>query len=71
RVRQFAVEALRELGYTTLHADGAAPALRVLDGHPDVTMLLTDIVMPDVNGRRLAEEALKRRPNLKVVYMTG
>ncbi len=71
RVRHFAVEALRELGYTTLHADGAAPALRVLDGHPDVTMLLTDIVMPDVNGRKLAEEALKRRPNLKVIYMTG
>jgi DNA-binding NtrC family response regulator len=43
----------------------------VLDGHPDVTMLLTDIVMPDVNGRRLAEEAVKRRPGLKVLYMTG
>jgi signal transduction histidine kinase/CheY-like chemotaxis protein len=71
RVRQFAVEALRELGYTTLHAEGAASALRVLDAHPDVTLLLTDIVMPDVNGRRLADEALKRRPTLKVLYMTG
>jgi nitrogen-specific signal transduction histidine kinase/CheY-like chemotaxis protein len=71
RVRDFTVEALRDLGYTTLHADGAASALRALDAHPDVTLLLTDIVMPDVNGRKLAEEALRRRPELKVLYMTG
>ncbi len=34
-------------------------------------MLLTDVVMPDTNGRKLAEEALRRRPGLKVLYMTG
>jgi hypothetical protein len=57
RVRRFTVDALRDLDYTVLHADGAANALRVLDGHPDVHLLLTDIVMPEVNGRQLAEAA--------------
>jgi signal transduction histidine kinase/CheY-like chemotaxis protein len=71
RVRRFTVDALRELNYTVLHADGAATALRLLDCHPDVQLLLTDIVMPEVNGRQLAEEAQRRRTNLKVLYFTG
>ena len=36
-----------------------------------MALLLTDIVMPDVNGRQLADEALRRRPDLKVLFMTG
>ena len=71
RVRHFAVDALRELGYTVLHADGAIPALRILDAHPQVSLLLTDIVMPDLNGRKLADAARERRPDLAVIYMTG
>jgi signal transduction histidine kinase/ActR/RegA family two-component response regulator len=71
RVRRVTVDALRDLNYTVLHADGAAKALRLLDGHPDVKLLLTDIVMPEMNGRRLAEEALRRRNDLKVLYFTG
>ncbi|WP_244424581.1 hybrid sensor histidine kinase/response regulator [Methylobacterium nodulans] len=70
-VRQFAVEALSDLGYRVLDADGAAAALNLLALHPEVALLLTDVVMPDVNGRRLADEALRRRPDLKVVFMTG
>ena len=71
RVRRFTVDALRDLNYTVLHADGAAKALRLLDSHPDVSLLLTDIVMPEVNGRQLAEQALARRNHLKVLYFTG
>ncbi len=71
RVRQVSVEALRELGYTVIHADSAVAALRELDRHPAVTLLFTDIVMPDVNGRALADEAVKRRPGLKVLFTTG
>jgi PAS domain S-box-containing protein len=70
-VRHLTVESLRELGYAVLEADGAAGALRVLDAHPDVKLMFTDIVMPDMNGRKLADEALKRRPDLRVVYTTG
>jgi CheY-like chemotaxis protein len=54
-----------------LYADGAPKALRLLDRHPSVNLLLTDIVMPEMNGRQLAEEALRRRSDLKVLYFTG
>jgi CheY-like chemotaxis protein len=71
QVRQLSVGALRELGYTVLEAPGAMAALNVLDSRPDVTLLFTDIVMPDMNGRKLADEALRRKPALKVLFTTG
>jgi signal transduction histidine kinase len=71
RVNEMTVSALRELGYTVIHANGATSALSKLDAHPDTTLLFTDIVMPDINGRQLAAEALRRRPDLKVLYTTG
>jgi PAS domain S-box-containing protein len=70
-VRQFSVEALNELGYRVLEADGAAAALRLLDSHPEIVILFTDVVMPDINGAKLAEEARRRRPDLKVLFTTG
>ncbi|WP_147041413.1 response regulator, partial [Skermanella aerolata] len=36
-----------------------------------IALLFTDIVMPDINGRKLADEALRRRPELKVLFTTG
>ena len=71
RVRAGSVDALRELGYKVVHAGDAAEALRKLDEHPNVALLFTDIVMPVMNGRKLAEEALVRRPELKVLFTTG
>lgn len=71
RVRELTVAAVRELGYTAIHADSATSALRQLDQHPDVTLLFTDVVMPDMNGRRLSEEARRRRPTIKVLFTTG
>jgi signal transduction histidine kinase len=70
-VREFAVEALSELGYDVISADGAKTALEQLDAHPEVALMLTDVVMPETNGRVLAEEARRRRPKLRVVFMTG
>jgi CheY-like chemotaxis protein len=70
-VRSLTVEALTELGAIALEADGGLAALRVLDAHADVALLFTDVVMPEMNGRRLAEEALRRRPELKVLFTTG
>ncbi len=71
RVRQMSVDALRDLGYTVIHASGAEAALALLERHPEVALLFTDIVMPDVNGRKLADMALERRPGLKVLFTTG
>ncbi|HEX8553382.1 MAG TPA: response regulator, partial [Sphingomonas sp.] len=70
-VRELSVDALTELGYRVVAADGAAAALRLLDTHPDIVLMFTDIVMPDVNGARLAQEARRRRPGLKVLFTTG
>ena len=70
-VRHMSVDALRELGYTVIQAENAAQALQLLDLQPSVSLLFTDIVMPDMNGRRLADEALERRPDLKILFTTG
>ena len=70
-VRQFSVDALSELGYRVLEADGAVMALRLLDTHPEIALMFTDVVLPDINGRRLADEARARRPDLKVLFTTG
>ncbi len=70
-VRKLAVEGLNELGYAVLHADTAVQALKLLEEHPSVVLLFTDVVMPNVNGRELADEAQRRRPDLKVLFTTG
>ena len=71
-VRAFAMEALRELGYRVVEASSGKAALEVLDSAPSLDLLLTDVVMPgDYNGRELADEASRRRPGLRVLYMTG
>ena len=71
RVRALSVEALRELGYGVVEASGPAHALRLLDEGQQVALLFTDVVMPDMSGRQLADRALGKRPNLKVLYTTG
>jgi CheY-like chemotaxis protein len=71
RVRRLTAETLAELGYRVLQADGAAEALRQLDSNAQVDLLFTDIVMPETDGRKLADEACKRRPSLKVLFTTG
>ena len=71
RVRDLAVASLRDLGYTVVHASGGEEALRKLANKPAVSLLFTDIVMPGMSGRKLADEALSRHPDLKVLYTTG
>jgi PAS domain S-box-containing protein len=71
-VRRQATVQLESLGYVTLPAANAAEALALLDqgGTPD--LLLTDVIMPGgMNGRQLAEEVIKRRPSIKVLYTSG
>jgi signal transduction histidine kinase len=70
-VRGYVVETLGLLGYEVLEAADPEDALRLLDGRKTVRLLLTDVVMPGMNGRKLADAARKRQPALKVLYMTG
>lgn len=71
RVRASTADAMRELGYTVIHAASGQEALEKLGDNPGVALMFTDIVMPVMNGRKLAEEALARMPKLKVIFTTG
>lgn len=71
-VRRLSRIILQHHGYTVLEAENGRQALTVLDSHEyPVQMLLTDVIMPGMNGRELFAEAMKRRPGLKVLYMSG
>jgi signal transduction histidine kinase/ActR/RegA family two-component response regulator len=70
-MRRLTTEALHELGYTVFESENATNALAILDREADVKLLFTDVVMPDINGRKLADEAVRRRPGLKVLFTTG
>ena len=71
-VRGFAIDLLAELGYRVLGAADARSALAGLEKEPGVDLLFTDVVLPDgVNGRQLANEVLRLRPEIKVLFTTG
>jgi PAS domain S-box-containing protein len=71
-VRDYTVEMVGDLGYSVLSAPDGASALRLLDSHRQVSLLFTDVGLPGgMNGRQLAEQALRRQPRLKVLYTTG
>lgn len=71
RVRHVSVDVLRDLGYTVVQAADASQALAVLAIQPHIDLLFTDVVMPDMNGRKLVDRVLIDRPTLKVLYTTG
>ncbi|WP_176592084.1 CHASE3 domain-containing protein [Sphingobium sp. EM0848] len=71
RVRHMSVDSLRELGYTIVQASDGEQALEMLTIQPRIDMLFTDIVMPGINGRMLADRARETRPDLKILYTTG
>jgi CheY-like chemotaxis protein len=70
-VRAYSVESLRSLGYRVIEAGEAEAALRALEAHPEISLLFTDVGLPGLDGRRLADEALRRRPGLPVLFTTG
>jgi CheY-like chemotaxis protein len=71
-VRQLSIDALEDAGYTVIHAEDARRGIALLNAHPEIEMLFTDVVLTGgMNGRELAEEALKLRPDLKILFTTG
>ncbi|HEX7741433.1 MAG TPA: ATP-binding protein, partial [Sphingobium sp.] len=71
RVRHMSVDSLKELGYVIVQAADGEEALKLLAMHPRIDMLFTDVVMPGINGRLLADRARQARPGLRVLYTTG
>ncbi|MCP2067853.1 UNVERIFIED_ORG: PAS domain S-box-containing protein [Pseudomonas reinekei] len=70
-VRMLVLDLLRELGYRAHEAEDAKDALPVLESDLRVDLLVTDVGLPGMNGRQLAEIARQHRPELKVLFMTG
>ena len=71
-VRAYTVECLRELGYRVLAAHDGASALRMLEAHgAPVDLLFTDVVMPGLSGKELADAAQRVQPDLRVLYTSG
>ena len=70
-VRLLVLEVLRELGYEAVEAADAQAALPVLDSARRIDLLVSDVGLPGMNGRQLAEIARQTRPALPVLFMTG
>ncbi|WP_448202977.1 PAS domain S-box protein [Azospirillum sp. sgz302134] len=70
-VRMLLVDALREDGYTVLEAEDGTAAASVLASAERIDLLATDVGLPGINGRQLAEMARAARPDLKVLFLTG
>ncbi|MEQ9045473.1 MAG: ATP-binding protein [Sneathiellaceae bacterium] len=71
-IRTVVLQQLARLGYRTLHAENGAAALALLERHPAIDLLFTDLVMPGgMGGHDLALAATALRPDLKVLYTSG
>jgi two-component system cell cycle sensor histidine kinase/response regulator CckA len=72
QVRAVASSILKEAGYRVLEAGGPGEAFALCEQHgPEIEMLLTDVVMPKMSGRQLAEHIVSLRPSVKVLFMSG
>jgi PAS domain S-box-containing protein len=70
-LRSLMVEALTEIGYSALDARDAKAAIEILKTDQPIDLLLTDVGLPNMNGRQLAEIARQQRPALRVLFITG
>ena len=70
-VRDYVLTQLHSLGYATLDAANATEALAIVNAGPPFDLLFTDVIMPGFNGRQLANEILKTRPEMKVLFTSG
>ncbi len=70
-VRALIVEVLTELRYNVLEAADGPSGLNILQSERRIDLLITDIGLPGLNGRQIADAARIQRPNLKIIFMTG
>jgi CheY-like chemotaxis protein len=71
-LRDLIAELLEANGYDVLAAESPAKAIETAERHPGtIHLLLTDVVMPGMNGRQLAAQVRERRPEIRVLYMSG
>ena len=70
-VRETSAEMLQELGYVVLQAESGSEALSIMEAHPHLDVLVTDVRMPGMTGLELSAEAMARRRGLRVILISG
>jgi two-component system cell cycle sensor histidine kinase/response regulator CckA len=71
-VRSFAVEALKRQGYEVIQASSGAEALELMDVNPSkVDIVVSDVIMPELDGPSMFKELRKSDPDLKIIFMSG
>ena len=70
-VRGVILEMLSEQGYRTLQAVDGPSGLKILRSGARIDLLVTDVGLPGMNGRQLADQARETRPDLKILFITG
>ena len=70
-VRNLVIDVLHERGYATLEAADGQTGLQILQGQASVDLLISDVGLPGLNGRQLADAARAQRPDLPILFMTG
>ena len=70
-VHNLIVEVLQDLGYRALEAKDGSSGLTILQTKRRIDLLVTNVGLPGLNGRQVADVARERRPDLKVLFITG
>src|SRR5690606_7695862 len=71
-VRRFVCEVLRGAGYTVLEARTGVEGVAIASRHDEqIDLVLTDVVMPEMGGRGLAERIMRERPGMRILFMSG
>jgi CheY-like chemotaxis protein len=71
-VLEYVTEVLKDLNYQVLRAPEGASAVKILESGADaIDLLLTDVIMPGISGRVVADQARRLKPGIKVLFMTG
>jgi len=70
-IRNLIVEVLQDLGYRALEAPDGPAGLKILQSRQHIDLLVTDVGLPGINGRQLADAARETRPRLRVLFITG
>jgi CheY-like chemotaxis protein len=70
-VRELVIDVLNDLGYRALEAADGPASLQLLRSPERIDLLITDVGLPGMNGRQVADAAREHRPDLKVLFITG
>lgn len=70
-IREYLEQSLKQLGYKIIIAEDGQVALNLFEKNKDIDLIITDIVMPNLNGKELVEKINQTKPNVKIIFTSG